>query len=98
RRRQERTRIPHRLHVYDDALRAWIIPQVVDQVPPTHIEHGPDRHEGTEAHHLLLSPIEDRRAQRATLADESHIAAPRDVRRERGVQPADRIHHTQAVW
>ena len=78
RRRKERARIADRLHVHDDALRPGIISQVVDQVAPVDIEHRSHRNERTEPDHLLLRPVQNRRTQGPALADEAHIARPRD--------------------
>ena len=97
RRREKRARIAHRLHVHNDALRAWIIPQVVDQVAPVDIEHRSDRYEGAKADHLFLRPIQNRRTQRPALADEAYVSRARNARSEGGVQPADGIHHAQAI-
>ena len=36
-----------------------IVAQVVDQVAPVHVEHGADGDEGTEAHVLAQTPVED---------------------------------------
>ena len=49
-RRREKTArvVADRLHVKDDRARARIVAEVVDEVTPTDVEHGPQRDEGTE--------------------------------------------------
>ena len=39
--REKRPRIPDRLHVNQDALRARIITQIINQIAPVHIQHRP---------------------------------------------------------
>ena len=74
-----------------------IVAEVVDQVAPVHVEHGTDGHEGAEADILPQAPVEHCSAERATLADESHVTGPGDSVGEGRVQAADRIHRAQAV-
>ena len=98
RRRQERASISDGLHVHDDGVRPRIAAQVVDQVSPTHVQHGADRNEGTEPNQFLLCPVENRGAQSTTLTDERHIARPRQMMRsESCVEAGNRIHDAEAI-
>ncbi len=94
---QEATSIADRFHVDHDRLGADIVAQVVDQVAPAYVHHGPDGHEGAEAHHLFQAPIQDRGAERAALADEADRTGPRDGGSEGGVHAGKGAHHSQAV-
>ena len=76
RRREERPGVADRLHVDHDALRLGVVRQVVDQVAPADVEHRADRDERAEADVDPQAPVEDRRAQRAALAEEPDRPAP----------------------
>src|SRR5260370_7891121 len=66
-----------RLHVNDDATRIRIVPEIIDQVAPAHVQHRTHRDEGAEAYKLAKTPIENGRAQRPALADEGDVAGAR---------------------
>src|ERR1700751_2053429 len=95
--REKRTRITNRLHVHNYRMGSRIVTEIIDQISPAHIEHGANRNERAEADDLLLSPVEDRRAQGAALTDKGNVARPRHVRGKGGVETADGIHHTQTI-
>ena len=97
RRRKEGTRIADRFHVNHDAVGAGVIAEVVDQVAPVYVQHGADRDERTEADVLLQTPVQNRRTESAALADESHVAGPRNGGCESCVQTHNRVHHAEAV-
>ena len=94
---EKRARLADRFHVHDNAVGARVVAEIIDEVAPAHVEHGADRNEGAEAHLLFLAPIQNRGAQGAALANESDVSGAGDVDREGGVEPADRIHHSQAI-
>ena len=94
---QEAARIPHRLHVADDALRVGIVAEPVNQIPPTHIDHGADGDEAAEPHLLAQAPVQHRRAERSALAEEGDAAGARRVLAETRVEARMRHHETEAV-
>jgi len=58
---------------------------------------GGESHEGAEPDILRKAPIEDRRAERAALADETNVAGPRHRAGEGRIESGERAHHTQAM-
>ncbi len=97
RRRKERSRVAHRLHVNENALGVGIVAEVINEIAPADIEHRAGRNDRAEAHVLLLAPIENRRLQCAALAEESHAAFFRHGLREGGVEADRGIHESHAV-
>jgi hypothetical protein len=92
---EKRPGIADRLHVKENALSVRIIAKVVNQVSPSHIQHGVSRNDSAEPHLLQLTPIQSQ--QGSTLAQKGYIAGPRRILGEGGVQADDRIHDAQAV-
>ena len=78
-------------------LSVRIVAEVVDQIPPTHIQHGAGRDDRTEAYLLQLAPIENRSQQGSALAQKRYVAGTRRVLGEGSVQPDCRIHYAQAI-
>ena len=66
-----------------------IVPKVVDQVSPAHIQHGAGRNNRAESHLFELAPIQNGGQQRSALAQKGYIAGPWRILGEGGVQ-ADR--------
>ncbi len=95
--REKRPCIADRFHVDDNALGAWIIAQVMDQIAPADIQHRTDGDKGSETHILLEAPVKNGRAQRAALTDEANLAGARNGVGKGGVHAAQAVHHTQAV-
>ena len=75
----------------------WIIAQVGDEIAPADVEHRAEGNESTGAHVFPQAPVEDGGAQRATLAEEAHVAGSGHGAGEGGVEPRQRAHHTEAV-
>src|SRR4029078_13524729 len=90
-------RVTNRLHVADDAFGLWIVAQVMDEVAPAHIEHRTDGDEGAESDIRFEAPVQNRGAERATLADEPDVPAPRHSFREGRVQAAIGRHDPKAI-
>ena len=84
--REKRPGVADRLHIDDDAFGVRIVAEMVDQIPPAHIEHRAEGGKHAEADVFLQAPVQNRRAERAALADEGHAAGSRHVRREGGVE------------
>src|SRR2546423_15372136 len=78
--RDKRSRVTYRLHVHDDAVSARVIAQIVDEVTPADVQHRTYRHKGAEADRLLLTPIQNCRAQCAALAEERNISWTGNIR------------------
>ena len=93
----ERTRVPHRLHVDQDALRVRIISKVVEQVAPAYVQHGTRGNNRAEAYFFALAPIEDGRQQCAALAEERDVPGFGRVFGEGGVQPNCWRHDAKTV-
>ena len=93
----ERPRVPHGLHVADDALGVRVVAEVRDEVAPADIEHGADRDKRAEAHILAKAPVEHRRAKRPALAEECDAARLGHALRERRVEPRVRHHQAETV-
>ena len=74
RRGKERTGVADGLHVNQNALGAWIVAEIINQIAPVHIEHRSGGDECAEPHTLAQAPVQNRGQKRATLADESDIA------------------------
>ena len=89
--------VADRFHVDEDAARARVVAEVVDQVAPADVEHRADRDEGAEADVLAQAPVEHGRAERAALAEEGDVAGPRHGAGEGGVEAGQRVHHAEAV-
>ena len=70
-------RIADRLHIDQDAVRVRVVAEVVDQVAPADVEHRAGGHARGEADVFREAPVEDRREQRAALAQERDVARPR---------------------
>ena len=70
---------------------------MINQIAPAHVEHGTERDERTKTDVLLQAPVEDCRAKRAALADETDAPRLRHVRRKRRVKFCAGNHHTQTV-
>src|SRR6266540_5597919 len=85
-------------HVNDDTLGVRIITQIVDQIAPIHIEHRADGDEVAKPYILAQTPIEDRGAQRAALADKANATAARDCGCKGCIQTTYRAHDAQTVW
>src|ERR1700722_20823245 len=64
---QKRAGIYHRLHVEQNALGMRIVAEVVDQISPTHIEHGTRGNDCAEPNLLAMAPVEDGAQQRSAL-------------------------------
>lgn len=56
-RRQKRPRIPDGFHVEDDAVGMGILAQVVDEIPPAHIQHRSQGDKGAKADIFLQAPV-----------------------------------------
>ena len=97
RRRKKRTRIAHRLHVNQNAVRVRIVPEVINQVPPAHVQHRSRGNNRAESHLLLQAPVQNGRLQRSALAQQGHIAGERQVVRECRVERREGIHDSQAI-
>ena len=94
---QEGPRVADRLHVDEDALGARIVPEIGDDVSPTDVEHGPERHDRTETDPFTQAPVQDGRQEGAALTDEADGTARCHPGREGRVQATDRVHHAEAV-
>ncbi len=98
RRGEECAGITDGLHVDDDAARVWVITEVIDEIRPSHVQHGTNREKCAEAGLFLEAPIENGCAERAALTDESDGSLPCHRTCERGIQAGNWAHDTQAVW
>ncbi len=56
-RRKKGAGIANRFHINDDAFGLGVIPEIVDEITPTHVEHGTQRDKGTETHILSQAPV-----------------------------------------
>src|SRR5262249_33057767 len=65
--RQKCPSIYDRFHINQDALRAGVVPEVIDQSPPSNIEHRTGGHECAEAYLSTRAPVQNGSLQRATL-------------------------------
>src|SRR5512139_2377430 len=90
--REERPCVADGLHVNHDAARSLIVAQIVDEIPPTDVDHGADRDEAAESHHLPQTPIEHRIAESAALTDKGYIPGPRHSYGKCCIQPCQRAH------
>jgi hypothetical protein len=70
---------------------------VVDEIAPSHVEHGAFGNKGAETDLLAKAPVEDGGAQSAALAYEAYIARQGHRTGEGGVEPGERPQHAQAV-
>ena len=68
-----------------------------EQVAPAHVEHRTRGNDGAETHLLGETPVENRRQQRAALAEKRDVAWPRDILGKRGIQSNQGIHHPQTI-
>jgi hypothetical protein len=68
-----------------------------DQVPPSDIEHRPDRQESAESHFFTQTPVQDRRTQSPALTDESYVSRQSHRFGEHCVQAMPWNHHADAV-
>ena len=84
-------------HVEHDGVGAGVVAEVVDQVAPSHVEHGTHRDERAEADHLGDAPVENRGTERAALADEGDAAGTRNGLSPGGVESLERVHDADAV-
>ena len=98
--RKKRSRIADRLHVDHNAVGMRIVPQIIDQVAPSHIEHGADRHESAESHLFLLRSNPESRCSSAPLwLMKRHAAGTRQCWwRKRRVQTARRDSSLPGSW
>ena len=90
---KKRARIADGFHVDDNAFGVRIIAKMINQIAPAHVEHGTERDERTKTDVLLQAPVEDCRAKRAALADETDAPRLRHVRRKRRVKFCAGNHH-----
>ena len=97
RRREEGARVADGLHVQDDRVGLGVVAEVVDEVAPADVGHRAERHDAAEADALTQAPVEDRRDERAALADERHPSSPGQRRREGRVQAGHGAHDPEAV-
>ena len=74
-----------------------IIAEVINEIAPSDIEHGTGGDDRAEAHVFLFAPIQNRRLQRAALAQKSHAAFSRNSLCEGGVEIGCGIHESHAV-
>src|SRR5690606_30978049 len=78
-------------------LRARVVPEVLDQIAPAHVQHAARGNDAAEADLLALAPVEDRREERPALTDERDVPRASHAARERRVQPPQRVHDAEAV-
>ena len=70
---------------------------MINQIAPADIQHRAERDERAEADIFLQAPIQNRRAERAALAQKTDAAWFRHVGGERGVELGAGNHHAQTV-
>ena len=70
---------------------------MVDQITPTHIQHGTSRNNCAEAHFFAVAPVEDRGQECATLTQKRDVTRLRRIFSERGIQSDCRVHDAQAI-
>ncbi len=97
RRRQKGARVADRLHIDNDALGLRIVPEVIDQVTPGHVQHRASGNEGAEAQPPLQTPVQDGGTQRATLTEEGHVTGQCHTGGEARVEPGRWAEHAEAV-
>src|SRR5829696_293318 len=97
-RREERAGVADRLHVDHDALRLWVVAEVVDQVSPANVHHGPYADERREPDVLHDALVKDGRKQSPALAQEGDVAWTGGGARESSVEARGRLHDAEAVW
>ena len=97
RRRQERARVPDRLHVEHNALGLRVVAEIRDHVAPVHVEHRPDGDERAKAHVLAEAPVEDGREKRPALTHERDVPFVGHRAGEGGVEAVGRPHDAQAI-
>jgi hypothetical protein len=95
---QELTHVADRLHVQDDALRVGIVAEVIEQVGEIDIGHCTDADKSTETDVLRVGPVEDRRADRPTLAEECDLAGQSHAGGKTRVQTARWALDAKAIW
>ena len=95
--RKKRARVAHRFHIKQNAARVRIVAEMINQIAPVHIGHGTDGNERAEPELCRPAPIENRRAKRAALTDESNIARQCQRVCERRVQTDVGQHHPDTV-